>query len=75
MASFWDWLVSQGLYHDIVNLCLLFIFGPILAYHPWKKHRESQKEIANALDTRTPGGLADVVRAVREQDSGVGHGS
>lgn len=70
MPRVWDWLVAQGLYRDIVSVCVVGLLAPIVAYRPWKKHRETQKQIADSLNTKTPGGLSDVVKALRDRDTG-----
>lgn len=64
MSSFWNWLVANGLYRDIISVVVVGILAPLVAYRPWKKHRATQKQIADSLDTSTPGGLTDVLRAV-----------
>lgn len=71
MSAVWDWLVVQGgIYHALVTVVLGLVVGWGLGtakFVPaWRRHEEQQKVIADRLDTRTPGGLGDVVAAVRE---------
>jgi hypothetical protein len=65
-----QWLVANGLYRDIlaavVGTIIGFVLGRLLAWRPVRKvlaeHKRSQARIADLLDTKTPGGLADLAR-------------
>jgi hypothetical protein len=63
-------LVTLGLYRDLlasaVGTVVAAVIGHAVLWRPWRHHRRAQQAIEDKLDTRTPGGLADVVKAIRE---------
>jgi hypothetical protein len=60
----WNWLVQEGIYRDIVASITGVLVATVVAWHPFKRLRRSQIEINNNLDTTTPGGLTDVLKAL-----------
>ena len=75
--GWWQWLVAQGIYRDLVATVTALILGRLLAWRPLREirrqlrqHQESQARIADLLDTRTPGGLADLVPGQHTDDDG-----
>lgn len=62
--SWWGWLVAQGLYKDLLATVVAAVAGHLAAYLPLRAHRRRQDKIADLLNTDTPGGLAEVVKAV-----------
>jgi hypothetical protein len=65
MAIF-EWLVANNLFKATIAFCVTVILGGLLTLccRPWKayKHRKQlQERIADSLDTRTPGGLTELV--------------
>lgn len=74
-AGAYHWLVSNGLWTGtifaftgvLVTAALGKAWSLISGIHPfklWREHVRTQKAIAQALDTSTPGGLTDVVAAI-----------
>jgi hypothetical protein len=66
-------LVALGFYRDLTAAVVGAIVARIVAENPLRKHRKAvaanarrQAEIIDLLDTTTPGGLADVLEAVKE---------
>lgn len=82
-TSFWHWLVyDERLQNVIINdivggLIGLIIIGlvvrpAVLRLHDavireWRDHVETQHKIADRLDAETPGGIRDLIDAVRDQ--------
>lgn len=63
-AIYW-WLVDQGnLWKAVVGVAVAAVFTWICAIVPWLRHRRTQAAIADRLDTRTPGGLTELVKAI-----------
>jgi hypothetical protein len=65
MAIF-EWLVQNNLLKATVAFWVTLILGGLvtLLLRPWKafqKRRQLQERIADSLDTRTPGGLTELV--------------
>lgn len=56
----WHWLVANDLWHAVVATLVSIPAAVLTAWAPWKRHRASQRRIADLLDTTTPGGLADL---------------
>jgi hypothetical protein len=65
----WHWLVNEGLLRDVVAVVSAGVVSPILAV-PAKRFRATQKDIADKLDTTTPGGLKDVVDMLHATQGG-----
>ena len=64
----WHWLVANDLWHAVVATLVSLPAAVVVAWAPWKRHRAAQSRISDLLDTSTPGGLTDVVEAVRDQE-------
>ena len=63
----YHWLVVDGqVWHAVVSFSVGFAMAKIVTFRPLKKHRQVQEEIRNLLDTSLPGGLTDVVNAVKD---------
>ena len=67
--GFYQWLETNNLWKASLAffVTLLLCVGITAAMRPWRawqKHREIQDKIADRLDTSTPGGMADVVKAL-----------
>lgn len=66
-TAIYGWLEDQGgLWKAVVGYAVLGILGWIVGVLPWRRSRQTQKEIADKLDTTTPGGLTDLVNAVNK---------
>jgi hypothetical protein len=77
--AIFEWLVANNLWKAAVafwvTVILAAAFGALARpWRAWKEHRETQKAIADRLDTRTEGGLADVVKALRDVLDGLDDG-
>jgi hypothetical protein len=67
------WLQVNGFWTAVIAWSVFSMLTVAAAWMPWRKSRKVQAEIANNLDTSTPGGLTDLVNAVnalREQKDG-----
>jgi hypothetical protein len=67
----WRWLIENGLWSSLIGAILGFLVGIGGAWllgirKAWHRHEHQQERIANALDTSTPGGLHDVLSAIKE---------
>jgi hypothetical protein len=63
----YEWLEREGsLWKAVVGFWVVAVFTWFLGVLPWRRHRKTQKQIADRLDTTTPGGLTDLVTAVNE---------
>jgi hypothetical protein len=60
------WLQVNGLWTAVIAWMVFSALTVAAAWRPWSKHRKVQEKIADNLDTTTPGGLTDLVRAVNE---------
>ncbi len=60
----WQWLVDHNLWQSVVGWLVFTVLTAAVAWFPWSKHKRVQATIADRLDTSTPGGLTDVVKAV-----------
>lgn len=52
---------------DAVGATVALLFGALVTKpltRMWRQHRHTQQLIADRLDTSTPGGLHDVVKAI-----------
>lgn len=68
--AIFDWLVNNNLWKATVAFWVTLFLGVMLGaamrpWRAWKHHREVQEKIADRLDTSTPGGLSDLVKALR----------
>lgn len=59
------WLEFDGdLWRAVVEFSVFGILGWIVGVLPWRRSRKTQKQIADSLNTDTPGGLTDLVKAI-----------
>ena len=65
----YDWLVNNTLWHAVVTFSVGFTLARVLSWRPLKRLHASQAAIQDALNTQTPGGLTDVVEAVKDSKS------
>jgi hypothetical protein len=79
-APAWGWLVANGLLKDAVSWAVFTGLTAAFAWwkgrhlwREWREHKATQERIADhqgriadLLDTGTPGGLADLVEAVKD---------
>jgi hypothetical protein len=63
LLEIWYWLVANGLFKDL----LAMFIGSLGFLLPWRHHRAAQKDIEDKLDTKTPGGLRDVLLMQKAQ--------
>lgn len=68
--TYW-WLENNNFWKAQVAFWVTILLSAALAaclrpWQAWKRHRETQEKIADRLDTKTPGGLADLVKALQE---------
>ena len=66
----WHWLVANGLYRDLIAATVAVIVTHLFAWRPLRAHRRRQERIIGLLDTGKPGGLTDVVSAVKRRERG-----
>jgi hypothetical protein len=72
------WLEGEGnLWKAVVAFWVAVILGWLVGVLPWLRNRKTREQIADRLNTETPGGLADLVKAINrlekrndEADSG-----
>jgi membrane protein implicated in regulation of membrane protease activity len=60
------WLQVNGFWVAVIAWAVFSGLTVIAGWRPWRRHRKLQEQIADSLDTSTPGGLTDLVEAVRE---------
>jgi hypothetical protein len=66
----YQWLESNNLWKATIAFWITLLLGVALTavmrpWRAWKRHRETQEKIADRLDTSTPGGITDLVHALR----------
>lgn len=61
MTALWQWLQAQGLVRDIVATVVGVTGAHLAGWRP-KRHQRTQEQIADRLDTSTPGGLGEIVK-------------
>ena len=66
----YQWLEANNLWKATVAFVVTLLLGVTLGavmrpWRAWKTHRETQEKIADRLDTSTPGGLSDLISALR----------
>jgi hypothetical protein len=61
----WQWLVDQGLYRDLLATTVAMTGAHLVLWRPLRRHRRVQEQIADRLDTSTPGGLGDLTAALQ----------
>ena len=54
------WLENQGLWKAVIGWLVGTVFGTVFVRRSWMKHRKAQADIADSLNTKTPGGLTEV---------------
>jgi hypothetical protein len=64
----YHWLEANNLWQALVAWVIFTSLTAAVAWLPWKRHRKTEREIADSLDTSTPGGLTDLVDALRRPD-------
>jgi hypothetical protein len=73
-ASAWHWLIANGLYKDLLAAVVALTVTRMAAWRPLRRLAASQRRIEDLLNTDSPGGLREVVRALRgdggDQDDG-----
>ena len=47
----WNWLVAEGLYHDLVSAFILVPIMRFMALKPLKRFENDVKRVENAIDT------------------------
>jgi hypothetical protein len=57
----YDHLVNLGVYKDVLAAVVGAVAARLIARIPLKRHQKNQKRIIDLLNTKTPGGLSDVV--------------
>lgn len=70
LHTYW-WLEENNFWKSQVafwvTIALSAIVGVFLRpWRAWKRHKATQEAIADRLDTQTPGGLADLVAALKQ---------
>jgi hypothetical protein len=60
-VALWHWLEAQGFVRDVVGIPVALVSAHLAGWHP-RRHLRVQEQIADRLDTSTPGGLGDVVQ-------------
>lgn len=65
VTAAWDWLIGQGLYRDLIATTVALAGARLITWRPLSRHQRTQEQIADRLDTSTPGGLNDVVRHLK----------
>ena len=68
MGHVGHWLVANGLWKDLLAAVIALAVTRVAAWRPLRRLRR----IEDLLDTDSPGGLRDVVRALRGEDDGSG---
>ena len=66
MGHVLHWLITNGLYKDLLAAVVALAVTRIAAWRPMRRLRR----IEDLLDTDSPGGLRDVVRALRGEPGG-----
>ena len=66
MGSTWHWLITNGLYKDLLAAVVALAVTRVAAWRPMRRLRR----IEDLLDTDSPGGLHDVVKALRAEPGG-----
>jgi hypothetical protein len=62
----WWWLEANSFWKTVVGFGILSVLTFLAGMVPWRKHRHTQRQIADSLDTKTPGGLTDLVNAIEQ---------
>ena len=68
--TWYNWLVDNGLWRDVISFSVGAILGLVVATHPFRLVHRALFRISDQLDTRTPGGLTDILRALKETETG-----
>lgn len=65
--TIYAWLDNDGgLWKAVIGFWIVAGFSWLVGVLPWRRSRKVQKQIADRLDTNTPGGLADLVKAIEK---------
>jgi hypothetical protein len=63
--TMWGWLVNAGgFWKSVIGWAVFAVLTWAATWLPWRRHRKTQARIADSLDTRTDGGLKDVMDAI-----------
>jgi hypothetical protein len=74
--AWYHWLTDNGLWRSVIGTAVGFVFGIIVALRPFRKLHRSLFHIADQLDTTTPGGLTDILHALKpDPDDSAADGS
>jgi gas vesicle protein len=68
ITDVYDRVVNLGAYRDLTGAVIGVVVARIAAHHPLKKLRKRLASIEDQLDTSTPGGLTDVMNAVKDRN-------
>jgi hypothetical protein len=71
----WEWLVQEGIYRDMVAVTLGVVVTTAAAWRPFRKIKNVQIKTADLLDTKTPGGLTDVLDAIQQSNAASASGA
>ena len=63
MGSTWHWLITNGLDKDLLAAVVALAVTRVAAWRPMRRLRR----IEDLLDTDSPGGLTDLLRALRSE--------
>lgn len=64
------WLQVNGFWTAFIAWNVFGLLTAAVAWRPWRRSRKVQAEIADRLNTKTPGGLTDLVKAVDKLQRG-----
>jgi len=56
----YSWLIHNHLWPAVVSWFVGILLGAMFSWIPFKKHLRKQNDIADKLDTKTPGGMRDI---------------
>jgi len=65
MSAIWHALIANGLYRDLLAASVGVVVTHLFAWRPLRAHKKRQEKIIGLLRTDTPGGLSDIVDAVK----------
>jgi hypothetical protein len=68
VQNLYNHLIALGFYRDLVGAVTGAAVAWAAAQHPLRKLHKRLKAIENELDTSTPGGLTDVMNAVKDRN-------
>ncbi len=68
MLHLYHALVQAGLYHYILAWTVATVLTWLVAHRKYLQHKRTQERIADLLDTRTPGGLAELLKTIAQHE-------